>query len=104
MQSWSSLLYWRYGVDLQGSLNVVRIFLDGACSDLVDIDALFHRCIGMPETKLKGIRDGVLIYMNFHAVTDRPILPRPYRRRVPKGVVTVLEGARVLARGTRFCT
>ena len=37
-------------------------------------------------------------------VTDRPVLPRPYRRRIPKGGVTVLEGAGVLARGTRSCT
>ena len=42
--------------------------------------------------------------LHMKAVTDRPVLPRPYWRRVPKGVVTVLEGARVLARGTRSCT
>ena len=40
----------------------------------------------------------------YQSVTDRPVLPRPYRRRIPKGGVTVLEGARVLARGTRSCT
>ena len=40
----------------------------------------------------------------FCIVTDRPVLPRPYRRRIPKGGVTVLEGAGVLARGTRSCT
>ena len=50
------------------------------------------------------IGEGLFGCVEFQSVTDRPVLPRPYRRRVPKGVVTVLEGARVLARGTRSCT
>ena len=37
-------------------------------------------------------------------VTDRPVLPRPYRKEDSKGGMTVLEGSKVLARGTRSCT
>ena len=36
-------------------------------------------------------------------VTDQPVLPRPYRK-IPRGGMTVLEGGRVLARGTGYCT
>ena len=68
VQSWTYLLCWRYGVDLRVALNVVQIFLDGACSDLVDIDALFHRRLDTPEKILKGIRDGVFNYTHFHAL------------------------------------
>ena len=36
-------------------------------------------------------------------VTDRPVLPWPYRG-VLRGGMTVLEGAGILARGTGSCT
>ena len=38
-----------------------------------------------------------------HSVTDRPVLPWPYRM-ILRGGVTVLEGAGILARGTGSCT
>ena len=37
------------------------------------------------------------------SVTDRLVLPRPYRM-ILRGGVTVLEGAGILARGTGSCT